>query len=156
MGWSAILTMVAIGALTATAAAGEEGTIEFCANLSPDEESAPTYSSAVGLGRFTLRRSDLKLSWEISFKDLTGPAVAANIHGPQRPGANAQVLFPLVAGPIRSPLKGSITLDDGQLEYLLTGRMYANFTTEKYPDGELRAQLQRLRPGVGCTAEVKP
>jgi hypothetical protein len=137
--------------------ASEAGTISFCAALSPDEESAPTYSPATGLGRFTLRRSDLELRWEVVFQNLTSPLLSANVHGPQRPGANAQVLFPLAPpGALASPIRGSLILNDGQLEYLLTGRMYLNFSTRNYPEGELRAQIQRIRPGEVCPDPTPP
>jgi hypothetical protein len=43
-------------------------------------------------------------------------------------------------------------LADGQLKYLLNSRMYVNITTGKYRDGEIRGQLQRMRPGVPCPA----
>lgn len=151
-GWLALCAVCpAVGPAADSAASAAAGTISFCANLSPDEESAPTYSPAAGIGHFTLRRSTLELSWEVSFRDLTSRLLSAQVHGPQRPGANAQALFPLAKqDSLVSPIRGSIVLDDGQLEYLLTGRMYVNFATEKYPDGELRAQIQRIRPGASC------
>lgn len=154
-----IVTAIVLGLSLYPAAAAwaadrpaETGTISFCANLSPDEESAPTYSDAVGLALFTLQRADLKFSWDITFKNLTTAPVAANMHGPQRPGANAGVVFALVkkGDPIKSPIKGALILDDGQLEYLLTERLYVNITTQKYAEGELRGQLERLLPGAAC------
>src|SRR6185437_10083465 len=140
--------VIAAGAVHAAEPAAEAGTISFCVNLSPDEESAPTYGNAVGKGDFILSRSDLKFTWDIAFKDLTSKPIAANMHGPQRPGANAPAVFPLLqnGAAITSPLKGSVVLNDGQLEYLLTERLYVNITTQKYPDGELRGQLKRLHP----------
>jgi hypothetical protein len=144
------------GVLALPAFAGEEpdenvGTIPFCAKLSPDEESAPTESPAIGLGSFMLRRSDLQLSWEVKFANLSGAAVEAEIHAPQRPGANAPAIFSLASNrQISSPIKGALVLNDGQLQYLLDGRMYVNITTHKYPEGELRAQLLRQRPGTSC------
>ena len=47
---------------------------------------------------------------------------------------------------LTSPIEGSSILNEGQLEYLLTDRMYVNILTKKYPGGELRGQLARLRP----------
>ena len=151
------LGMVA-GAAHAAETTPETGSIPFCVNLSPDEESAPTYGSAVGQGTFSLSRADLKFTWEISFKDLTSRPLAANMHGPQRPGANAGVVFALVGEgqPITSPLRGSLTLNDGQLEYLLTERLYMNITTQKYMEGELRGQLKRLHPGEACPPPYPP
>ena len=135
----------------------ETGTISFCANLSPDEESAPTYSKAVGRADFVLQRSDLKFTWKITYKDLSGPATAASIYGPQRPGSNASKVFDLApATKLKAPIEGSIMLNDGQLEYLLTTRMYVNILTQKYPEGELRASVVRIPPGEQCPAPYPP
>ena len=146
------------GSARAAEAAPETGAIPFCVNLSPDEESAPTYGNAVGKGTFSLSRADLTFTWDIGFKDLTSRPLAANMHGPQRPGAIAGVVFALApkGDAIASPLKGSLVLNDGQLEYLLTERLYVNITTQKYPEGELRGQLKRLHPGEACPAPYPP
>ena len=47
---------------------------------------------------------------------------------------------------MKSPLKGSRKINDGELEYLLTGRIYVNIHTTKLPAGELRGQMMRQRP----------
>jgi hypothetical protein len=119
--------------------------LRFSAELSPDEESHVTHSPASGRADFTLERETLKLSWQITFRDLTSPPTAANAHGPQTPGGNAGVLFSLGAAPLKSPLAGSVILTEGQLDYLLTGRVYVNILTTRYPDGELRGQIMRVR-----------
>lgn len=125
--------------------------IVFCVTLSDAEESHAVTSPGIGRGSFSLQRSDLTLSWTIDFKGLSGPIVEANLHGPQRPGANAQAVFALADKPDpASPITGSTRLTEGQLKYLLNSRMYANFTTAKHPAGEIRGQLQRVRPGVTC------
>ncbi len=143
--------------LAAEEAAPETGTISFCANLSPDEESAPTYSKAVGRVDFVLQRADLKFSWKVTYKDLSGPATSASIYGPQRPGSNASKVFDIApATKLKSPIEGSIVLNDGQLEYLLTTRMYVNILTQKYPEGELRGQVVRIPPGEQCPAPYPP
>ena len=127
--------------------AGTEGPpIKFRTALSADEQSAPTESPGVGLAEFVLDRPTQKLEWTITFRNLTSNAVAAHIHGPQTPGGNAGVLFNLAPNGTTSPLVGSVVLNDGELEYLLTGRLYVNIHTTQYPAGELRGQIMRLRP----------
>jgi hypothetical protein len=152
--WSLLAGFLAVAPAFAAEEPDENvGTITFCARLSPDEESAPTESPAIGLGTFILRRSDLQLGWYVKFEKLSGPAVEAEIHAPQRPGANAPAIFPLAPSRhITSPIRGALVLNDGQLQYLLDDRMYVNITTRKYPEGELRAQLRRQRPGTLCEA----
>ena len=119
--------------------------LRFRADLSPDEESHVTESQALGRADFTLERATLKLSWTITFSNLTSAATAAHAHGPQTPGGNAGVLVGLAPGAVKSPLEGSAILTEGQLDYLLTGRIYVNIHTTKYPDGELRGQIMRVR-----------
>jgi hypothetical protein len=127
--------------------AGTEGPpIRFRADLSSDEQSAPTESPGTGIAEFVLDRPTQTFQWTITFSGLTSDAVAAHVHGPQTPGGNAGVLFNLAPDGVKSPLKGSVDLNDGELEYLLTGRMYVNIHSTKYPAGELRGQIMRLRP----------
>jgi hypothetical protein len=123
----------------------ETAPIHFVADLSADEESAPTESPGSGHAEFTLERATLKFSWVVTFDKLTSPLTEAVVRGPQKPGTNAGVLFELGPKTSTSPIKGSIVLNDGQLEYLLAGRMYVNLHTTKYKDGELRGQIHRVR-----------
>lgn len=120
--------------------------IHFLANLSADEESMVTESPGSGRAEFTLDRRTMKLSWKLTFKDLTSAPLAARVHGPQTPGGEAGALFDLAPNGVKSPLEGSHVLTDGELRYLLTDRLYVNITTAKYKQGELRGQLQRQRP----------
>ena len=114
--------------------------------LSADEQSAPTTSPGQGCALFTLDRPTLEFSWTVRFAQLTSEAVGAHVHGPQTPGGNAGVLFDLAPDNLQSPLRGAVVLSEGQLEYLLTGRTYVNIHSAKYPAGELRGQIMRLRP----------
>lgn len=119
--------------------------LKFRIDLSPEEESHVVKSPARGVGELTLERETMRLSWKITFDKMTSRATAAHIHGPQTPGGNAGVLIPLAPGAVTSPIEGSAIINDGVLEYILTGRAYVNIHTEKYPDGELRAPIMRVR-----------
>ena len=120
--------------------------IRFYADLSADEESAPTESPGKGRADFVLERATLKFSWTITYDGVTSPVTEVWIHGPQRPGTNAGKLIDLAQQGLKSPLQGSIVLNEGQLEYLLAGRLYVNLFTTKYKDGgELRGQITRAR-----------
>lgn len=120
--------------------------IVFYADLSADEESAETYSPGIGRFECSLERKTLKLTWKVTYQKLTSPVISAAIHGPQSPGAEAGVLIDLGGKGLISPIEGSAILNEGQLEYLLTDRMYVNILTKRYPVGELRGQLSRRRP----------
>lgn len=117
--------------------------IYFVAEMSADEQSAYTESPGKGRAEFVLDRATLRLSWTLTYSNLTSAPIGVAIHGPQSPGGNAGVLIDMGANGIRNPLKGSAILTDGQLEYLLTGRTYVNLRTEKYKLGELRGQIMR-------------
>jgi hypothetical protein len=118
--------------------------IAFRADLSPNEEVPPTDSKGTGTAEFVLNRSDLKLTWKVTFKDLSGPVTAAHIHAPERPAGKAPMIIDLASHGLKSPLEGSVNLDEIQLLYFLNGRVYVNIHTAKYKDGEIRGQIERL------------
>lgn len=142
------LTAIAASLATQPAATGDDlgPPIRFGAELSADEQSAYTESPGVGRAEFVLERATLRLSWTLSYRDLTSAPIGVAIHGPQTPGGNAGVLIDMAPKGIQNPLKGSAILTDGQLEYLLTGRTYVNLRTQKYKVGELRGQIMRQPP----------
>jgi hypothetical protein len=139
--------LVLTTAATAQDYTGTDGPpIRFRALLSADEQTITTESPGVGCALFVLDRPTLRIEWTVIYKELTSAATAANVHGPQGVGSNAGVLWNLAPDGMKSPLTGSIVLNDGQLEYLLTDRVYVNILSRGYPEGELRGQIRRLRP----------
>ncbi|MBL8645423.1 MAG: CHRD domain-containing protein [Rhodospirillaceae bacterium] len=148
----ALTAVIAACAFAAASARAEDlGPVRFYADLSADEQSATTISDGIGRVDFALDRDTVRLSWTVTYKNLTSPATAAHIHGPQRPGTNAGVQIDLAPAGLGLPLKGSAVLTDAQLEYLLSGRMYVNVHTTKYAVGELRGQIQRVPPPAPLT-----
>jgi len=139
--------------LAAAATGGSPGPVLFYTLLSADEESATTESPGSGRADFSLDRETLRLSWKVAFTRLTSPVTAAQIHGPQRPGTNAGPQIDLAPKARVSPLEGSAVLTEAQLEYLLAGRMYVNLHTVRYPNGELRGQIQRVPPASGAVRQ---
>ena len=132
-------------ASSATTARAADDDIRFVATLTDNEQSVPTYSPGSGVAEFRLERKTLKLSWTVTYKDLTSPPVAAGLYGPENVGANAGLVVDLANGKLKSPITGSAILSDGVFQYLITGRIYANLHTRRYPAGELRGQLLRQR-----------
>jgi hypothetical protein len=119
--------------------------IVFTATLTDDEQSVPTFSPGSGVAEFRLERATMKLSWKVTYQNLTSPAIAAGLYGPENVGANAGQVIDLANGKLKSPITGSTTLSDGVFQYLITGRVYVNIHTTRYRDGELRGQLRRQR-----------
>jgi hypothetical protein len=131
--------------MSAKAGADDTGApIHYAADLSGDEETPTVESPGSGRAEFVLDRNSLVLSWTVSFKGTTSPVTGAHIHGPQGVGSNANAQIDLGAKGLQSPLKGSATLNESQLQALIMRRMYVNITTAKYKAGELRGQITRV------------
>lgn len=113
----------------------------YTATLSPAQEVPPKQSSASGTATATLNGD--KLSYDIVYKGLTGPATMAHIHGPAAPGANAPVLIPFKDA--SSPIKGTATLTPAQVTELKDGKLYVNVHTKQNPGGEIRGQLKQAQ-----------
>ncbi len=120
--------------------------ILFTALLSDDDQSTPTVSPGTGFAEVRLERATMKITWKVTYKDLTSPPTAAGLYGPENVGGTAGLVVDLANGNPKSPLAGSMVLSDGVFQYLITGRVYVNIHSKKYPNGELRGQLRRQRP----------
>ena len=84
----------------------------------------------------------------MNFKDLTGPATMAHIHGPAEAGANAGVIAPLAAA-TGTQITGSVTLTEAQVAELKAGKYYVNIHTAANKGGEIRGQItQFMMPDV--------
>lgn len=129
------------------AALAADDDILFTATLTDDEQSIPTMSPGTGFAEVRLERATMKITWKVTYKDLTSPPIAAGLYGPENVGGNAGQFVDLVAagGSLKSPLTGSKVLSDGEFQYLITGRVYVNIQTRKFKEGELRGQLRRQR-----------
>ncbi len=80
------------------------------------------------------------LTYRITYTGLSGPVVAAHLHGAARRDTQAGVMKP-IDGPYDSPIKGRVTLDKAQVKALEKGLVYVNLHTAANPGGEARAQL---------------
>ncbi len=106
------------------------------ANLGPAEG---VDSEGMGTGEFTFNPADNTLEYTVTYAGLTGPAGAAHIHGPAPEGESAGVVVPFADA--ASPITGTATLTDEQVEELMNGMYYVNVHTEAYGAGEIRGQI---------------
>lgn len=120
--------------------------IKFHADLSDESQSKPTESPGVGRAEFLLERDTLKLSWRISYQDLTSTPVGLHIHGPKAPAVDAPMLFDITPQNFKSPVVGERTLTLGEATNLIQHLLYVNLYTSKYLDGELRGPIRKVRP----------
>ena len=77
-------------------------TVHFQGTLSPGAEVPPKTTDGKGTCAATLDTTDHKLTYEITYSGLTGPATAAHFHGPAEAGKNAGVVVPFSRRPARS------------------------------------------------------
>jgi hypothetical protein len=110
--------------------------------LTGAQEVPPTTSKGTGTAVLTLDAAKKTVAWKLTWKDLTGDAGAAHIHGPAAPGANAGVVVGLGGtAPLKQPLEGSSVLTDAQWADLVAGKDYINIHTAENKGGEVRGQI---------------
>ncbi|MBN3866260.1 CHRD domain-containing protein [Gluconobacter kondonii] len=80
------------------------------------------------------------LTYRFEDNGLSGPVTAIHLHGPADAGEDAGVLAP-INGPYTTRMTGTLQLTPDQVKDVQAGRSYINLHTEKFPDGEARAQL---------------
>ncbi|MGH7048433.1 MAG: CHRD domain-containing protein [Stellaceae bacterium] len=119
---------------------GHAATRVFKATLNSASEVPPTTSTGTGTATANLNTATRRLSWEVTYAGLSGPAKAAHIHGPAAPGKNAPVAVAFT-GSLVSPIKGSKVLTAAEVKSLEAGTDYVNIHTAKDPGGEIRGQL---------------
>lgn len=85
------------------------------------------------------------LTWQLSFRRLTGNATAAHIHL-ARPGKSAPVAIPLCA-PCSTGVTGTSQASSAVVRALLRNGAYTNVHTAKNPSGEIRGQITKAAAG---------
>ncbi|GHB80756.1 CHRD domain-containing protein [Persicitalea jodogahamensis] len=113
-------------------------------SLSPAQETILVNSAATGSAEVSYDKNTKKLSYTVTFNNLSGIPTAGHIHGSSPRGANSGVLFPFTGIPNATSgvVIGSATLTMAQEQDLLNGLFYFNFHTAAYPSGELRGQIE--------------
>ncbi|QND63818.1 CHRD domain-containing protein [Mesorhizobium loti] len=116
---------------------------KFKATLDGSQQSPPVTTKGKGTATLTFDTAKKKLSWNVKYSGLSGPATAAHIHGPAAMGANAGPVIPFKK--LKSPIKGSETLTDAQAADLEAGKYYVNVHTAANKDGEIRGQIEAAK-----------
>ncbi|GAA2849218.1 CHRD domain-containing protein [Aminobacter aminovorans] len=114
-------------------------TMKFKADLNAASEVPPTDSSGSGTAEVTVDSATRKLSWTVTSTGLSGDATAAHFHGPAAVGENADPVVDISS----SVASGSADLTDQQMADLQAGKWYLNLHTQKFPDGEIRGQVEK-------------
>jgi CHRD domain len=127
-------------ALCLVSGAASAATKVFKATLDGASEVPPTTSTGTGTATATLNTATRQLNWDVTYSGLTGPVMAAHIHGPAAPGKNAPIVIPFT-GNLASPIKGEKKLTIAQMKNLEAGEYYVNLHTAANKPGEIRGQL---------------
>ncbi|MEY2410697.1 MAG: hypothetical protein QOF48_3367, partial [Verrucomicrobiota bacterium] len=134
--------------------APQSAAVPFTAWISGlNERPTPLANSAAGLGLFSLAGD--RLAFNISYSGLSGPAIAAHIHGATNAANSAAVqidLSPYNGGAFstRGILSGSVILTPAQRSMVLNGLAYVNFHTTAQPGGEARGQITTVLMSAGA------
>ena len=136
-------------AVAAVALAHGTASIKLKAVLAAGQE-VPTVKTRGGSGAFVASLSGTTLSWKLTFRKLSGPAVAAHIHL-GRPGKAGQVVVSL-CGPCTSGVSGKTALTSAQVKAILGGGIYVNVHTAMNTNGEIRGQVSK----IGISSTVLP
>ena len=134
-----MLTFVALIALTPAAFAATE---TYMADLKGASEVPAVDSKGSGMLSATYDTASKKLTYTVTYKDLSGPAAAAHFHGPADAKTNAGVVVP-VKEITPGTLKGEATLTDAQAADLQAGKWYFNIHTAANKGGEIRGQVMK-------------
>lgn len=114
------------------------------------EKPTAVTTNASGSADVTLDGTAIKVSG--TFKDLSGNASGAHIHGPADANGTAGVFCNLTAPAATSGTLsegtgagscGGIELTDAQIKDFEDGKMYINIHTGANPNGEIRGQLNK-------------
>ncbi|MGA3399342.1 MAG: CHRD domain-containing protein [Acetobacteraceae bacterium] len=136
-----LAAVFAAGFVTAASAA----TLQFHATMNGASEVPPNKSAGTGEALATLDTTSKVLTYTVTFENLSGPATAAHFHGPAVAGANAGVAVAIGGKGPTSPVHGTATLTDAQIQDLEAGKWYVNVHTAANPGGEIRGQVAAVK-----------
>jgi len=134
-------SIIGLIALLLAPSAFAQGWRDFYAEMAAEWQTKYTESPGRGEANLHLDLATLTLSWDINFKDLSGPVTGAKLYGPAQPGANGKAFLDLVPKGAKSPVRGSAVINEAQVQYLLYGWTYITLTTDKFSHGEIRGQV---------------
>ena len=135
-----IVALVVVGA----ALAASTDTYSYKATLGPKGEVPPPNAPAKAAGVFsatvTEKKGKASIRWTLTFRRLSGKAMAAHIHK-GAPGEAGPVVVPLCA-PCKTGQNGRQAISEDLAAALEKGGYYVNVHTAKNQGGEIRGSLK--------------
>ena len=150
------VTALALGGLAAAAGSADVYTYRTVLTAGAEVPKPTTPSGAGGLftSKVTKDGSSYSISWKLTYRKLSGPAVAAHIHR-GRAGVAGGVLLAL-CGPCRSGQTGKATISKALAEAMRKGTAYVNVHTAKNAGGEIRGQAKLTGTSIGQAPAPPP
>jgi CHRD domain len=129
--------------LVALAQPGIAAPMAFKVDLSGAQQVPPVQTGASGTAALTYDPATRLLTWDVSYKGLSGAATMAHFHGPGMQGKNGPPVIWLSekGAPVGDPIKGQATLTPEQAQQMTAGEWYINVHTQANPNGEIRGQV---------------
>jgi hypothetical protein len=139
-----VAAMLALGVGRLAAAGGVRATVAN-ATLTANQEVPPQEvkvadASGQFSATFTKIKTGYRMSWKLSFRNMSGPVRFAHIHQ-GKPGQHGAALF-FLCGPCASGAHGSAYASPFELRLMQAGQTYVNVRTAKNPAGEIRGQIR--------------
>jgi len=136
---------------------GQIAPVMFQTFLSSANERPNPVTNSIGTGSATFALVGNQLTFNISYRNLTGNAILAHIHGPaDEHGATGVMvdLRPFNGGAFGASgnMSGSVTLNAAQLAALVDGLTYVNIHTDLNQGGEIRGQIRPQSTAIPFTA----
>ena len=116
--------------------------------------NAPAKAAGVFTATVTDNGSTRSIRWTLTFRNLSGKAVAAHIHK-GKPGTAGGVLVGL-CGPCKTGQNGRMTISTDVADALEQGRAYVNVHTAKNAAGEIRGQVKLVKRSESAVADPQP
>ena len=128
-------------ALLSAASAAKAEMLKFHADMLGADTTPPTDSKGKGTADVTVDTDAKKVTWTVKVDGLTGDAKAAHIHGPAAKGEKAAPEIDMS----KAIMAGNAAITDAQITDIKAGKTYVNVHTAKFPDGEIRGQLEAVK-----------
>lgn len=151
-----VVTALALGGLAAAAGSADVYTYRtvLTAGAEVPKPTAPSGAGGLFTSKVTKDGSSYSISWKLTYRKLSGPAVAAHIHR-GRAGVAGGVLLAL-CGPCRSGQTGKATISKALAEAMRKGTAYVNVHTAKNAGGEIRGQAKLTGTSIGQAPAPPP
>lgn len=125
---------------------GYDDQVAFDGVLSGMQEVPAVTTNATGVSHFSLSSDFSEIEYEVQVEGLSGPISGAHLHNAEA-GANGPVVVDLSGDIDGNVISGTISgaaVTESLIIEMLEGNVYLNVHTAANPDGEIRAQINRV------------